>query len=329
MPRGCCACRRVASLSFGGKAFFSFFKALRWPAFLILSVALVRGTDSTFNHLARAVGASADVTVAASELAVKVLNSTSSGISVVASLAWAMTSSSMGAFEATWSDIDLVNVSAWRSQGKLVAPAPELLAAWLGSAPALRVTACDDALVHATWSAGVRSLSAELNFVQNSQDFLDTHGSFSRVSFEVRLLELGEVVLTYELLNASFVPQWANPLWTLLEMDLDAQSSQIAGLLDFLVQQVPRSAMVDYQVSELDSVQQGLSVWEARKLRALRALRPLCILLLQLLEEALYWLCRGWGFRMLLISLLSVTLFWGTVKQLKLCMDHGLIAATG
>ena len=52
---------------------------------------------------------------------------------------------------------------------------------------------------------------------KNSQDWLDAHGSFSRVIFEVRLMELGEVVLTYELINASFVPQWANPLWGLLE----------------------------------------------------------------------------------------------------------------
>jgi hypothetical protein len=295
----------------------------------VLSVVLVRGSDSSFNHLSRAVGASADITVAASQLAVKVLNSTSSGFSVVTSLAWAVTSSSLGAFEATWSGIDLVNVSAWRSQGKLVAPAPELLADWLGSTSAFRVTAVESEIVHATWTAGVRSLSAELSFVQNSQDWLDAHGSFSRVSFEVRLMELGEVILTYELINATFVPQWANPLWGFLEMDLDAQSSQIAGLLESVVQQVPRSALVEHHVSELDSELAGVSVWTARKLRALRAFRLFCILVLQLLQEAFYCLLRGWGFRMLLVASLSVTLLWAIPKLLKRCLGHGLIAGTG
>ena len=235
----------------------------------------------------------------------------------------------MGAFEATWSGIDLVNVSAKRSQGKLIAPAPELLAVWLGSDSALRVTAVDNAIVHGTWAAGVRSLSAELSFVQNTQDWLDAHGYFSRVSFEIRLMELGEVVLTYELIDASFVPQWANPLWGLLDMDLDAQSSQIAGLLESLAQQVPRSAMVEHHVTELDSEMEGLSVWKARKLRALRAFRLLCILLLQLSQEAVFGLCRGWGASLLLFSLLSVILFWGTWKLLKRCMGLGLIAGTG
>ena len=291
----CCANRRKGKTLGSCRSCCSFFRALRWPALLICGLAVVRGTDSTLNHLARAVGASADITVAASELAVRVINSTSSGFTVVSSLAWAMTSSSLGVFEASWSGVDLVDVSAWRTQGRLRAPSPETMAAWLGSTSARRVTACEDDRIHSAWTAGVQSLSAELTLAENSQDFLSTRGSFSRVSFAARLLDFGEVELRYEFLNASFAPQWANPIWALLEVDIDTQAVQIAGLLDSLVRQVPRADAVDYALSEEEAVAFGSSRLELRKRQALRALHLLGLLLLEFFRIYFHWLLRGCG----------------------------------
>jgi len=70
----------------------------------------------------------------------------------------------------------------------LQAPSPNTLAAWLGASSACRVTACEDDRIHATWAARVRSLHKDLSLAVHSQDFLHSHGSFSRVSFAVRLL---------------------------------------------------------------------------------------------------------------------------------------------
>jgi hypothetical protein len=81
-------------------------------------------------------------------------------------------------------------------------------------------------------------------FLQNSQEWLNTHGAFSRVRFKVCLRELCEVIFTYELINASSVPQWAYPLWVLQERDLDAQSSKFAAFLGSSVQHEPRSELV-------------------------------------------------------------------------------------
>ena len=89
---------------------WSFVKWFRSPLVLIVGCSLYRGTDSTLAHVARAVGASADVTVAASDLAVQVLNSTTTGVAFVSKLAWDVTSSSLGLVEATWQGIDLLNV---------------------------------------------------------------------------------------------------------------------------------------------------------------------------------------------------------------------------
>jgi len=330
----CCANRRKGRASYSCKSCCSVFRALRWPALLIFGLAVVRGTDSTLNHLARAVGASADITVAASELAVRVINSTTSGFTVISSLAWAMTSSSLGVFEASWSGVDLVNVSAWRTQGRLRAPSPDTLAAWLGSSAARRVTACADDRIHAAWKAGVQSLSRDLTLADNSQDFLHTQGSFSRVSFAARLLDFGDVELRYEFLNASFAPQWANPLWALLEVDIDTQAVQIAGLLDSLVKQVPQVAAVDYALSDEEAIAFGSSRFELRKRQALRALRVLGLLFLEFFQICGYWLLRGCGFDFgwcLLVTLCLAAVFVGTVCLWlwHTCTGHSLVYSTG
>ena len=141
----------------------------------------------------------------------------------------------------------------------------------------------------------VRSSHKDLSLAVNSQDFLHTHGSFSRFSSTVRLLDFGEAELRFEFLHAPCAPQWANPLWDLLDVDIDTQAVQIAGLLDIFGGAGTSDLDSGLRTLKEEAIASGSSRLELRKRQALRALRILGLLSLEFVQGYGYWLIRGCG----------------------------------
>ena len=110
---------------------WAWLKWFRTPLLVVIGCSIYSGNESILGHVARAVGATAVVTVAASDLAVQLLNSTSSGVALVSRLTWDITASSLGAIEATWQGVDLLNevrrlFSTLKAIGQWLVPWPGL-----------------------------------------------------------------------------------------------------------------------------------------------------------------------------------------------------------
>ena len=231
--RGNCCSMRVVSQTLG------LFKWVRLPLLGMAILAGMKGNMETLVHVSRAVGASADVTVAVSDLAVQVLNRTSSGIAVVSTMVWAATSSSLGAVEASWHGLDLLNVTISRSRGRVQASSPKMLRRWLNSSTGQRVTLCRDAEVLQVWQDGLQSLQNGLSNLSHERAFLQIQGSFKRIAFQASWAGPDEAWMHYDVVGATFSPRWANPLWTFVELSWESESRQIVNLITELIRQLP------------------------------------------------------------------------------------------
>ena len=278
------------------------FKWVRLPLLGMTILAGMKGNMETLVHVSRAVGASADVTVAVSDLAVQVLNRTSSGIAVVSTMVWAATSSSLGAVEAGWHGLDLLNVKISRSRGRVQASSPKMLRRWLNSSTGQRVTLCRDAEVLQVWQDGLQSLQNGLPNLSHERDFLQIQGSFKRIAFQASWAGPDEAWMHYDVVGAAFSPRWANPLWTFAELSWESESRQIANLITELIHQLPSTQLVDHRVADADVALSAKELWAAQHEQAHRAVSVLvayCCFRWRLFWYRFY---RGWGLWLLALG---------------------------
>ena len=276
----------------------------------VIGCSIYSGTESTLGHVARAVGASADVTVAASDLAVQLLNSTTSGVALVSRLTWDVTASSLGAVEASWHGVDLLNVSVSRARGRIRAASPQAIAAWLNSSEGRRITTCTEDFAQRLWADALWSLSHDIQDIEHSLDALEFHGSFSRVAFAAQWDPTGEASFKYEYAQVSFSPSWANPLWELLDLPLESEAQQVERLLDELVLRVPAAPLLEHRLSDADVPLSAGDLWAIQRLKARRSAAFLCIFMFNWGLRWIDWLIRGRGLWILTFALLAAGAYW-------------------
>ena len=61
--------------------------------------------------------------------------------------------------------------------------------------------------------------------------FCNITGSFAQTLFELRLLPSGFLAARWQTTRLTFVPQWSNPLWDLLQLPVAAEEEQISERL--------------------------------------------------------------------------------------------------
>ena len=260
--------------------------------------AALRGNVETLQHVSRAVGASADITVAVSDLAVQMLNTTASGLSVMSTMAWSITTTSAGAVEASWRGIDLHNITVSRAQGKLIADNLVQVQTWLNSSEGRGITGCQSDAARSVWLQALSTLLQGVPAVASSHDFLDVHGTLTRVVFSTSWVAADEVLFQYEFINASFTPQWANRLWALLQMPWEDEGKQIAGLLDDLVKKMPVSPLLEHRIGALNAPLSGSVYWAIRRRQAFLAAAVLCRYETLLLWDTMTCILHGDGIKM-------------------------------
>ena len=273
----------------------SWCKLGRFPLLALAALAMLRGSTSTLDHVAQAVGATAAISVAFSGLAVQVINSTSSGMAFASSMMWGVTSTSLGTLESSWRGIDLVNVSISKSKGHLLAPHPALLGKWLQSPAGSRTTLCNSSQALTLWTDAVHSLVAGIPSLHHVRDKLVLSGVFSRVSVQMNWSGPDEVAMYYECVEASFSPRWANPLWGWIELEWESESDQITSLLNQLLEQMPAARIVHLQLEEADVELLGHELWQVRVAQAVRATQVILRFFNLCLAGLRDRLSRGWG----------------------------------
>ena len=273
----------------------SWCKLGKFPLLVLAALAMLRGSTSTLDHVAQAVGATAAISVAFSGLAVQVLNSTSSGMAFASSMMWGVTSTSLGTLESSWRGIDLVNVSISKSKGHLLAPHPVLLGKWLRSPAGSRTTLCNSSHALTLWTDAVHSLIAGIPSLHHVRDKLLLSGAFSRVAVQMNWTGPDEVIMYYECVEASFSPRWANPLWGWIELEWESESAQITSLLHQLLAQMPAARIVHLQLDEADVELAKHELWQVRVAQAVRASQVMLRLFNLALAGLLDRLSRGWG----------------------------------
>jgi hypothetical protein len=200
---------------------WAWLKWFRTPLLVVIGCSIYSGNESILGHVARAVGATAVVTVAASDLAVQLLNSTSSGVALVSRLTWDITASSLGAIEATWQGVDLLNVSVSRNRlrnaVRRLFSTLKAIGQWLVPWPGLGSSEQQKTVrrlfstlkaIGQWWCPGLDSAApSSSRHYLNLFDALEFRGSFSRVASAAQRDPTGEASFKYEYAQVSFSPR--------------------------------------------------------------------------------------------------------------------------
>jgi hypothetical protein len=138
-----------------------------------------------------------------------------------------------------WSGIDLLNVTLIVKHGKVAADDGSTIAVWLnGSAGGRLVPVSDEAKLFMSDAALSVGVSMPLVHMHDAQLHVAS-GLFAEVEAEARLISSGHVVLLFTSRQVQFAPQWANPLWGWLELDVQVQHDAISRALVIALDSMP------------------------------------------------------------------------------------------
>jgi hypothetical protein len=138
-----------------------------------------------------------------------------------------------------WSGIDLLNVSLVVKHGKVAADDGSTIAVWLnGSAGKRLVPVPDEAKLFMSDAAHSVGVSMPLVHMHDAQLHI-ADGNFVEVEAEARLISSGHIVLLFTFRQVHFAPQWANPFWGWLELDVQVQHDAISQALVAALDSMP------------------------------------------------------------------------------------------
>ena len=137
--------------------------------------------------------------------------------------------------DASWRGIDLVDVQLQTSSGTIMAAGAEELAQWLSSPGAMPVTKAPGVALE-QWVQLAWSLSADVPALAVTTESFNEQGALRSSEARGVIRASGYFTLEFRHTTASFRPVWANPMWSILELNVSAESKQILGTLQELLQ---------------------------------------------------------------------------------------------
>lgn len=219
--------------------------SLMWMALIV--AILWSGHEGPIAQLTDMLRTVATVTRSAGGAAVLLFES-SSGISIRASSAvLEVTASSLDVFQAAWHGVVLVQVRS-NATGYIEAVDSQDLGDWLESEKGGSTTSAP-AAVRGAWASLARSSSLSMPILRSSYEFFDELGSYESYEARIRLGDSGHYHFSYRQIQVRFRPQWANPMWDMLELNLSAEHLQIRRALDDVIRVINASA--DHQDTEI------------------------------------------------------------------------------
>ena len=171
----------------------------------------------------------ADVTASAGAAAIVIMDSGASMTATVKSAAVGLFSASLHAMEAAWHGLDLLDVRLNASSIKVMAASEADLARWvLANVPIVIPHAPPEAVM--AWASMISSLSMDVPAIAHQTEAFDEHSSFVFTEITGILESNGYFVIVAKVAVTGFSAQWANPLWSALDLNVSNEANQIRGI---------------------------------------------------------------------------------------------------
>jgi len=156
-----------------------------------------------------------------------VLNQTGSLAATTSQAVQSISTSTMSAAQAAWTGVDLVNITGMHKTGSILVDDALVLDRWLASPDGTEIIGCNATEHKIFWNRIARQITVEQPFLAAQHRDLSLNGLYSESKAQASLAWSGQLLFHFSCLEVTFVPVWANPFWSFLELDMDTERPQI------------------------------------------------------------------------------------------------------
>ena len=135
--------------------------------------------------------------------------------------------------------MDLFDVNASRCAGSLTVDSSAILEGWLHSNYSYTVLPCVDGPMRSALMATGASVGFHMPKVDTETENLVVAGSYAAARTVGAVLIDGKLKVSFDVIDVSFQPQWANPTWSLLGFSQELEQPQILEAIKLVVTSLP------------------------------------------------------------------------------------------
>ena len=182
---------------------------------VLMCLAILSGQNGPITQVSRLLGAVASFGEAASSAASSAGATTllsSHATEIVLSVA----SKSLSLGDTFWHGVDLFGVNATRCAGSLIVDSSAILGEWLLSNHSTMFFPCVDAILRMKLLSAGASVGFHMPKIDTETEHLIISGCYSTVHIAGTVLIDGKLQVSFDAINISFQPEWANPAWDIL-----------------------------------------------------------------------------------------------------------------
>ena len=196
---------------------------------------MITGREGPLAQITATMRSAAQVSASAGAAAAQVLDSGATITAKATSALVSVSGSGLAMLDVSWRGIDLVDVQLQTSSGTIMAAGAEELAQWQSAQGAVPVTKAPRDMLD-LWVQLAWSLSADVPALAVTTESFNEQGALNSSEAKGGIRASGYFTLEFRYTKASFRPVWANPVWSILELNVSAESQQILDTLQELVQ---------------------------------------------------------------------------------------------
>ena len=220
---------------------------------LLLTVSILTGRDGPLLQVSRLLGAAASLSESAGSAVGKAIDGATAIATSTTDLFLAVATNSMSLGDNAWHGVDLYDVNANRCSGSLTADSGQVLHTWLLSRHASNLLPCANSDLKQTLIAAATSVSLRMPDIQTIAEELQLNGTYGALALQAAVLLNGQVKVSFDAVNISFRPEWANPLWGHFGYDQEAKRTQIMAAIRDTALSLPSKAIIWHALQD-DSV---------------------------------------------------------------------------
>ena len=193
---------------------------------------------STLWQITRLLGSAADMTQSGSHIVGAALDGGANVTTAVATLMVTAASSTMSLGTEAWRGVDLMNITIRLAEGVVAGDSGEVVLEWLDSGRGRRCTNYSDEMRTAARDV-LETVGVSMPHVTAVSATIPLGNAFVMAVHEGRLLASGYIMFRFQMINASYTPVWANPVWEWAGIEPESEAAQIEDTLRALMAKVP------------------------------------------------------------------------------------------
>lgn len=168
-----------------------------------------------------------------------------------------------------WRGVDLINVSAQREDGRILADDSESFAQWLNSSQGRGLVPVPSAARELLQKV-VGAVAVALPRVERTSQSFEAEGKYAEFSAEAMLLSSGYVAARWSYASVTFASVWSNPLWAIADLDPQTQLPVIQRRLSEALARMASQAGTDKTLDEALYVDEHVPLLLFSRLRRMR-----------------------------------------------------------